>query len=220
VPDGAGPGTSAAPIRAFHVEARAMPSPRQKKTIICLMCVSGCALVWAAPPLARSADAAPTQPSHILEGVSSEDPKDFYEAAASVNMLEIEAGKLARRRSSDADVRAFAAKMVEDHTEAGQRLGKLATSKKQVLPTQLLKRDQMMLDGLKEAQDGAEFDEAYRTRMVIAHEQAVTLFDHASKKSPDPEIRAFAARMLPRLREHGAHARKLEASAKDAKPSG
>ena len=190
-----------------------MASQRQKKTLISLMCMSACVLMTAAPPIVRSADAEPMQPSGALEMVLSEEPKDFYEAAASANMLEIEASKLAQAQSTDADVKAFAAMMIKDHTAAGEKLAKLATTKKVVLPTQLLKRHQMMLDGLKE-EKGADFDSEYRMKMVASHKEAVSLFDHASKKSPDPEIRAFAAEMLPKLQEHGAHAKKLGDSAK------
>lgn len=190
-----------------------MASQRQKKTLISLMCMSACVLMTAAPPIVRSADPEPMQPSGALEMVLSEDPKDFYESAASANMLEIEASKLAQTRSTDADVKAFAAMMIKDHTAAGEKLSKLATNKKVVLPTQLLKRHQMMLDGLKE-EKGADFDSEYRMKMVASHKEAVSLFDHASKKSPDPDIRAFAAEMLPKLQEHGAQAKKLEDSAK------
>jgi putative membrane protein len=185
-----------------------------------LMFLSACTLLAAAPPSARGADAsgaAPMQPSGAVERVLSEDPKDFYESAASANMLEIQAGKLARTKSGDADVKAFAETMIKDHTEAGQKLGKLATTKKVVLPTELLKRHQMMLDGLKEKEDGADFDADYRMKMVMSHKEAVSLFDHASKKSPDPDIRAFATEMLPKLQEHGAHAKKLEDAAKAKK---
>jgi putative membrane protein len=192
-----------------------MPTVRQKKTMISLMCLSACALMAAAPPIVRAADAVkPMEPSGAVEMVLSEDPKDFYESAASANMLEIEASKLAETKSTDADVKAFAAMMIKDHTAAGQKLGKLATTKKVVLPTQLLKRHQMMLDGLKEEENGADFDKEYRMKMVMSHKEAVSLFDHASKKSPDPDIRAFATEMLPKLQEHGAHAKKMEDAAK------
>ena len=192
-----------------------MASPRQKKNLLSLMCLSACALMAAAPPMVRAADAtAPMQPSGAVEMVLSEDPKDFYESAASANMLEIEASKLAETKSSDAEVKAFAKMMIKDHTEAGQKLGKLATTKKVVLPTELLKRHQMMLDGLKEEEKGADFDKEYRMKMVMSHKEAVSLFDHAAKKSPDPDIRAFAGEMLPKLQEHGAHAKKMEDAAK------
>ena len=191
-----------------------MRSTRQKKTMLSLMCLSACALMAAAPPMARGADAATMEPSPAVELVMSEDPKDFYDAATSANMLEIEASKLAETKSTDDQIKAYAKMMVKDHTEAGKKLGKLATSKNVVLPTQLLKRHQMMLDGLKEKEDGAAFDEDYRMKMVLSHKEAVTLFDHASKKSADPDIRAFAAEVLPKLKDHGGKAKQLEDAAK------
>ena len=176
--------------------SRATPPPSEEQT---------------APPETQAEPAQPAVPEK--QALSDEQIAAVTDAA---NDAEIAQAKIAQKSAKNARVKKFAAMMIKDHTAAGEKLSKLATSKKVVLPTELLKRHQMMLDGLKE-EKGADFDSEYRMKMVASHKEAVSLFDHASKKSPDPEIRAFAAEMLPKLQEHGAHAKKLEDSAKKKK---
>lgn len=161
--------------------------------------------------------AEPMKPSGVMEVVMSDDPADFYESAASINQFEIDASLLAQDKSKNADVQAFADTMVKDHSEAAQKLANLATSKNVELPTQLLKRHQMMLDGLREKGAGPAFDEDYRTKMVLSHKEAVSLFDQSAKESPDPDIRKFALSRLTKLKAHGAHAQKLEDAAGSSK---
>lgn len=176
-----------------------------------LLCMSASAMTL--PALA----AEPMEPSGVAQVVMSSDPKDFFETAASANMFEIEASKLAAKRSQDAQVKAFAEMMIKDHTQASEKLKVLAAQKKVTLPTQLLKRHQMMLDGLKDEKDAKEFDEEYRSRMVMSHKEAVSLFDLSARESPDADIRKFAGTMLPTLQMHGSKAQEMEKAASDRK---
>jgi len=58
---------------------------------------------------------------------------------------------------------------------------------------------------------GNEFDRKYMTMMVTDHEKAVALFISASQ-SNDTEVRAFAVKTLPTLKEHLTHARTISAN--------
>jgi len=49
---------------------------------------------------------------------------------------------------------------------------------------------------------GAEFDRAYTDEMVQAHRSAVQLFEDVSHTANDPDLKAFAAKVLPTLRHH------------------
>jgi putative membrane protein len=177
-----------------------------------LMCLlTGFAAVCGGPQSVMAAEQ--MKPSGAIEAVMSDDPSDFYESAASLNQLEIEASKLALERSTDADIKAYANTMVKDHTAASQKLTNLATSKNVDLPKELLKRHQLMLDSLKEQDAGPGFDSNYRTKMLLSHKEAISLFDQSSKESPDPDIRKFAMSMMSTLQDHGSRAQKLEDNA-------
>lgn len=151
----------------------------------------------------------PMQPSRVLQLMMSNDPKDFFESAASANMLEIETGKLAAARGSDPKIKAYGQMMVKDHSKAATELKALAESKDVTLPTKMLKRHQAMYDGLKEEKTGRDFDNEFRRKMIASHKEAVSLFDQAANKSEDAELKAFAAKMLPKLQRHGAMANEL-----------
>ncbi|WP_341918207.1 DUF4142 domain-containing protein [Hydrocarboniphaga effusa] len=153
--------------------------------------------------------AEPMQPSGVLQAVLSNSEKDFFESAASSNMLEIEAAKLAQTKASRPELKSFAEQMIKDHTEASQKLQALATSKGVTLPTQLLGRHQQMLDALAKDKPGKDFDKDYENKMVLTHKEAVSLFDQTAKEAKDPQVKAFAAELLPKLQQHGAHAKEL-----------
>ena len=158
----------------------------------------------------------PMKPSGVAQALMSDSPEAFFETAASANMFEIESSKLALERSKDPGVRKFAQMMVSDHTEAGKKVSALAATKSVTLPTAMLKRHQMMLDGLKDEKAGKDFDDEYRLKMVVSHKEAVSLFDESARESKDPDIKKLAGELLPKLQMHGAEAQKLRDAAKDA----
>lgn len=174
------------------------------------------AIGCATPLLAQAADppAEPMEPSAVGKMMMSAKDKDFFPAAASAGMLEIETSKLALATSQNADVKTFAQKMVDDHTKAAEELKALAATKETTLPTEMSKHHQMMYDHLKDEKPGKDFDSAYQNTQVVAHKEAVTLFSKVSTSSKDPEVKAFAAKMLPTLQHHGAMAKDLDKKVK------
>ena len=64
---------------------------------------------------------------------------------------------------------------------------------------------------LMNEKEGKKFDEAFVKRMVKEHEEAVKLLEKATEdKDHSQNIRAFANKHLPALREHLRQARQLE----------
>jgi putative membrane protein len=56
---------------------------------------------------------------------------------------------------------------------------------------------------------GAEFDREYMKHQVEDHDKAVALFERQAKKGKDAELKAFAERTLPTLKEHQQMARDI-----------
>lgn len=164
----------------------------------------------AAPVMAADEPAEPMKPSAVGKVVMSAANDEFFPAAASAGMLEIETSKLALATSQNAQVKAFAKKMVEDHTKADEELKALAATKKITLPTAMSKHHQTMFDHLKDEKPGEEFDKAYQNIQVVAHKEAVTLFSKVSTDSKDAEVKAWAGKTLPTLQHHGAMAKDLD----------
>lgn len=59
---------------------------------------------------------------------------------------------------------------------------------------------------------GAAFDEGFIAARIKAHQDAIALFDQQSDIGADPELKAFAQRQLPALRDHLRRAQALQQS--------
>jgi putative membrane protein len=137
------------------------------------------------------------------EGNLSRDDRNFFEKAAKSGMKEVSVSNSVMDRLSNTQVKQFAQMMVSDHTGANAELMALASSKGVTLPVQETKFAE------KWSKKSDEVDEDYMEEMVSDHEEAVKLFEKASK-SKDPEIAAFAAKTLPKLQQHLTAAKNLE----------
>jgi putative membrane protein len=132
----------------------------------------------------------------------------FMATAARANLAEVELGRLADSRGTDAEVKKFAQHMIDDHSQANSKLKDLAQKKGVQLPTtpdDAQKEEASRLSALS----GAEFDKKYAAMMVKDHEKAVALFQEESKGARDADVRDFAEKTLPTLQHHLKMARDL-----------
>jgi predicted outer membrane protein/sporulation protein YlmC with PRC-barrel domain len=130
-------------------------------------------------------------------------PQQFAERAAVSNRFEIEASNVAAERAQAAEVKDFAQRMVEDHTQAGENLQQAVqeADAEITLPDALDQRHQEMLDRLQAA-EGADFDRQYVEMQVQAHDQAVQLFSSFAETGEGAGLQQFATDTLPTLEEH------------------
>ena len=131
----------------------------------------------------------------------SPDDKEFISKAGMGGLAEVQMGNLALSKASSAGVKAFGQRMVTDHSKANEELAQLATAKGVALPTQLDDEHGSALDHLNSL-SGAEFDKAYMKHMVEDHEKDVAEFDKASTTAGDSDLKAWAGKTLPTLKEH------------------
>lgn len=132
----------------------------------------------------------------------AEEDQKFLEEAAQSGHAEVEGSRLALESASSPAVKEFAQKMVDDHTKAHDELIALAQRKGFTPPDEpsMVQRTEIL--GLR-ALSGETFDRMYAARIgEAAHENAVELFQRASAEAKDPDIRAYAEKHLPKLREH------------------
>jgi putative membrane protein len=136
--------------------------------------------------------------------------QDFVSKVAISDMMEIQTSQLALDRKPDADTRPFAQRMVKDHTETSKELKALVSAGKvkATLPTALDADHKKMLDALK-AKSGKAFDQDYDQMQAKAHEQAVALFEAYAQGGDNADLKAWASKTLPHLKEHLAMAKKL-----------
>ena len=194
-----------------------------------------------------------TPPSTAL----SSDDRKFIMEAAHGGMMEVKLGQLAVDKATNADVKQFGQRMVDDHSKANSELMELASQKGITLPTangavmidpnsqstdpatatsQAMDQQSAagttatgqrharvdtdaMLDDQKATNklstlSGDAFDREYISMMVKDHEKDVKEFEKVSTKAKDADVRAFAAKTLPTLREHLQQVRDIQSRMK------
>jgi putative membrane protein len=134
--------------------------------------------------------------------------------ASAAGLAEVNFGMLAEKRAANAEVRRFAHRMVTDHSKANAELLRLANEKKWEPAPTMDRQHQAGFDRLSQM-TGRNFDRAYVESQVKDHEKAVSLFENASKNAEDSQLKAWASRTLPTLRDHLKMARDLEKGKSD-----
>jgi putative membrane protein len=139
---------------------------------------------------------------------SKVEDKEFVNKVAMSGMTEVELGQLVVGKTSNEDVKAFAQRMIDDHSKGNEELKTLAASKNITLPAAIGSKEKKMIDDLSKL-TGEKFDREYIEEMVEAHDKNVVLFEKEASKGKDAETKAWAEQKLPTLREHQKMARDI-----------
>jgi putative membrane protein len=126
---------------------------------------------------------------------------EFTTKAAAGGLAEVQLGQLAQQKAQSADVKSFAAKMVQDHSQANTELTQIASTKGMTAPAELDQKHKDVMTKLN-GLTGAEFDKEYMKAMMADHQEAVSLFQKQSNEGTDAELKAFASKTLPTLQQH------------------
>lgn len=132
--------------------------------------------------------------------VSSSD-RSFAMKAADGGMAEVKMAELALSKTTNDEVKQFAQRMIDDHSKANQELMSIASTKGITLPAEPSAKHKAMMNKLS-AMNGANFDRAYIKHMREDHKADVALFEKQSNAGRDADLKAFAAKTLPTLKEH------------------
>lgn len=131
-----------------------------------------------ARPDQRSGDTPPAGSQARGEGGAppsavATDAAAFVREMAIAGMAEVELGRLASERASNAEVKAYGQMMVKEHTAANNELKTIATNMQLQVPAALDQKHQQLAERLGRLQ-GADFDRAYMEAMVAGHEEVLS----------------------------------------------
>ena len=133
----------------------------------------------------------------------------FAREACQTGTAEVQIGKLAARNTKNREVRALARKLADEHARAEKELGQLFV-RKSIPPEENLEEHlQSSLENLTRLK-GHEFDVAFKDQVIQDHQGAIEVFEKQAAQGTDPDLKAFAQKHLPRLREHLAAAQRLD----------
>ena len=185
---------------------------------------------------------------------------EFVQKAAVAGKMEVEHGKMAASKASNAQVKAFAQALVKDHTAANQQLMAIAKRKNITITDQpggmrdsraggtadtttpatkaggkpaasgsttgttgasggvvtTGERDRQTPAGSGQQTElwmsatGAAFDRGFIQAQMKAHQDAIDLFEKQANGNGDSELKAFAQKQLPGLRNHLKQAQDLQ----------
>jgi putative membrane protein len=132
---------------------------------------------------------------------ASADDKAFVKSVMEVNLAEIELAHLALNKSSNAEIRQFAQKMIHDHTALNAKVKGIAAHIGVSIPSSPSMEDHALKVKL-EAESGATFDKAYISAMVNGHRDADGDFKKEEANGQDPAVKGIAAQAEPTVAEH------------------
>lgn len=138
--------------------------------------------------------------------------QEFGERAYVINQFEIESSTLALEQAESEEVKAFAQRMIDEHTEAGTRLATAAQGQGVTLPTDLDEAYGAKLEALS-GLEGSAFDEAYVDAQITAHEEAISVFEGYRAAQDETDLNFFASEMIEGLEMHLEEARALDSGA-------
>jgi putative membrane protein len=121
--------------------------------------------------------------------------KDFVEDVAIANMAEIELGRMAADRATNADVKKYAQMLVDDHTTAGEKLKSAVEKHRITLPTAIDDKHRDLLETLSKKQ-GADFDRDFIDAMVDGHED---LLDKLASRVDEAKLGEWRTKYEDRL---------------------
>jgi putative membrane protein len=146
--------------------------------------------------------------------VSATDKK-FMDDAARGGLTEVQLAQMAQQKASSQEVKDYARKLEQDHTQANEKLKSIAQQRQVQLPTDIGDHQQMVskLSNLS----GEEFDRAYMRMMVQDHKKDIKEFQRASNRSLDSDLKEFASTTLPTLQQHLQSAEQINGSTRSRK---
>ena len=130
---------------------------------------------------------------------------------AQANLNEIEGGKAAASKAQSPDVKKFAQKMVDDHTQMLNDLKTLAQQKGVALPESASIKDMAQMK-LMERSSGAEFDKKYMDEMVKDHQNDLKEVQDLAAKTKDSDFKSALQKASGKINEHLQLAQRIASS--------
>ena len=180
--------------------------------------ISALAAALALGAAAQTRDAAPAAPNRSI--VTAEAPRaagaenknaedlEFLTEALRTSLAEIQLGELAAQRGHDPRVRAYGAKLKNDHAAQAAELQQLLKPLNVTVPEEPSAEAQAHYAALARL-SGEAFDSRFVEMMIASHTEGIEKYGAQTHANPDRTLHDFAAKALPMLREHLAEAQSL-----------
>jgi len=144
---------------------------------------------------------APMARAQATAGSSPVNDSLFAEAAAVGGVAEVNLSEIGLKRATDPELKKFSQQMIDEHTKMNHDLTSLCAQKRIALPRTIDVRAQFCAQSLAGA-PRETFDRCYAKAQLTAHMDAVATFEAEAERGQDADMKALAAKALPRIKEH------------------
>jgi putative membrane protein len=145
--------------------------------------------------------AAPTARAQETAGKGAVNDALFAVVAAQSGTAEVQLSELGLQKATDPELKKFSQQMIDEHSKMNQELMALAQRKNIALQRTIPASCQFTLQSLA-GLSGEEFDKCYAKAQTLAHMEAVAVFTAESERGQDADLKAFAAKGMPHIKEH------------------
>lgn len=128
-------------------------------------------------------------------------PGAFLASAYQEGLAEIQLAQTALQKATGADVKSFAQRLIDDHTQANNRIATLAQQQGVTLPAAISAEQQAAVDELTRF-SGADFDRTYLDINAISHLKDISQFRKQSEQGTNADVKSFSQSTLPILLSH------------------
>jgi len=158
---------------------------------------------------ARGTGSVTQQKTETEKGAKQAVPDEgFIMSATRDGIFHVEAGKLAVQRGSNEGIKKFGQHAIDHHTQINDELAQFASTKGVMLPKKMSMKKQKALDKVAKL-SGPDFDKAYLKMEIKDHSKDLSAYKKEAKDGKDPDVKAWAAKIVPTIEEHLKTARDL-----------
>jgi putative membrane protein len=125
----------------------------------------------------------------------------FVVKTAQANLAEVQMSAWAKEHALSDEVRAFAAKVLDDHTKLADELRALAAKESATLVADLDPKDEIEIERQKTLEPNL-LDRAYMREAMKWHLREAEAFRREIDTGREPNLRTWAARMLVQIQAH------------------
>jgi len=140
-------------------------------------------------------------------------PSDFVMKAGAGDQYEIQSSQLELQSSKDPKIKAFARKMIADHTKSTAMV-KAAAMKDGMNPAPpMLDADGQQMMSALQAANGTQRDALYLQQQKMSHDKALALHQDYSQNGSSQPLKMAAAKIAPVVQMHETMLEKMPAPA-------
>jgi putative membrane protein len=136
--------------------------------------------------------------------LSTKDSK-FLSSAIALGAWDIKTGSAVESKLQNPAVKSLASRLVADYTKSNAELTELAKKKGLGISADTVKAQQI---------PGPDHDKNYLKLLSQDSQEQISTFQKEASSGDDPEVKSYAAKLLPTVRQHSAAIRDAESKVK------